>query len=454
MKPQTAILIGLCLIAFTTTPAALVNGSEIQPQTESGIEDCRDVPLPRPTPATVENPAVTGIVQQVPSNHSRIRINFTVRQRSPDQTLYIDMQAGGRIVDAQGVTIENRNESHVALTAENFSLTYTAASPMNGISYTHGTNWMFAPTPDFGGVDVALTPKNNGFIGQNLLYLGNYSMHSARAGCHNISVIKPEAAEFDVEKRLTMLTAAARTLEVGHAYTSVYVFASPEDPGDRDGVVVEYENEVFLYGAAPVNKARNTWLHEYIHTRQAAYLAEGENFAWFAEGSANYYAARISLDLGLITPQQYDAQLARWASYSPALPLRDAKREDVAYRHGAVVLAELDAQLTENGHATLLDIFAELNNGYSSDYNQFESLLATKGRLNSTQLNQTQDIVWGEAPPQTQQAYMTQEAWLPRRAQEFLPCIEGFMLGLGVAFVGVGLYGFIADRSDWLRSLV
>lgn len=259
--------------------------------------------------------------------------------------------------------------------------------------------------------------------------------------------IKPEDAEFNVEKRSTMLTAAARPLEVGHAYTSVYVFASPEDPGTRDGFVIEYENEVFLYGAAPVNKARNTWLHEYIHTRQAAYLAEGENFAWFAEGSANYYAARLGLDLGLITPQQYDAQLASWASYPPTSLLRTAKREDVAYRHGAVVLAELDAQLNENGYATLLDIFEELNRGYSADYDQFESLLAREGRLNETQLNQTKAIVWGEAPPQPQQAYMASEAGLLRGVQKFVP-------GLGVMFVGFGLSKFIAARSDFLQGIM
>lgn len=363
------------------------------------------------------------------------------------------MQSGGRIVDAQGVTIENKNKPQVALTSENFSLTYTTTSPMNGISYTHDTNWIFAPTPDFGGVDVALTPKNNGFIGQNLLYLGNYSMHSTQVGCHNISVIKPEDAEFDVEKRLRMLTAAARTLEVGHAYTSVYMFASPEDPGDRHGIVVEYENEVFLYGAAPIDKAKNTWLHEYIHTRQAAYLAEGENFAWFAEGSANYYAARLSLDFGLITPQQYDDKLDSWASYTADIPLRDAKHEDVAYRHGAVVLAELDAQLSERGYVTLLDIFAELNSGYSTNYDQFESLLGTKGRLNTTQLNQTEAIVWGEAPPQPQPAYRTHETWLPREVWGVNLSIQGFMFGLGVAFIGGGLYEFIADRSDSLPNL-
>ncbi|WP_435181285.1 hypothetical protein [Halorussus sp. AFM4] len=369
-----------------------------------------------------------------------------MKQQTPDQTLQIDMDAGARIVDAEGITIENKNESHVGLTAENFSLTYTATSPMTGITYTHSTNYVFAPTPDFGGADVALKPKNNGFIGQNLLYLGNYSMHSARAGCHNISVIKPEDAEFNVGERLTMLTAAARTLEVGHAYTSVYVFASPEDLGARDGFVIEYENEVFLYGAAPVNKARNTWLHEYIHTRQAAYLAEGENFAWFAEGSANYYAARLALDLGLITPQQYDARLASWASYTPTSLLRNAKREDVAYRHGAVVLAELDAQLNENGYATLLDIFEELNRGYSADYDQFESLLAREGRLNETQLNQTKSIVWEEAPPQPQQAYMASEAGLLRRVQKI-------MLGLGVMLFGFGLSKFIVARSDFLQEI-
>lgn len=453
MKPSTAVLTGIFLILLTAIPIASVEGMQPQRTVDSSVGDCRGVPFDRPVPSEVKNPAVIGTVQQVPNNSSRIQINFTVVQESPNATLHIDMQRGGKIVEAQRVSVEDENRSHVSLDTHEFSIIYTLASPMEGISYTYGKNWIFAPTPDFGGAKVALEPRDNGFIGQNILYMGEYSIQSDRAGCQNISIIKPAHANFDAEKRLKVLTYSAHALEVGQAYTSVYVFASTKEPGSRAGMVPEYENDIFLYGPAPLDKAENLWIHEYIHTRQARYLEKSNNFGWFPEATANYYAARLSLELGLITPREYNAQIAQWNSYQPSVTLRNAKHENVSYKHGAVVLAELDAKLSEKGHTTLLDIFYDLNNGYSTNYEEFESKLASDGKLNETRINQTRAVVWGKKNPDPNNAYIDTKSWLPSILRSSIHCIKGFVLVIGVVLILFGIYKYLSDGPEPLSKV-
>ena len=61
-------------------------------------------------------------------------------------------------------------------------------------------------------------------------------------------------------------------------------------------------------GAADVAGSESTWTHEYVHTRQR-FADRSRAMEWFVEASAEYYAARLSHDLGLVNDLEYEWEL-------------------------------------------------------------------------------------------------------------------------------------------------
>ena len=123
--------------------------------------------------------------------------------------------------------------------------------------------------------------------------------------------------------------------------------------------------------------ANLAWLlaHEYFHTwnsRQLGRMGEGEaepRDYWMSEGFTDFYARRLMLRAGLITPQQFvDSWNEAIASYA-ASPFhttpnvtvaaqfwKDRDAERLPYQRGALLAALWDARLrTQSGGRTSLD---------------------------------------------------------------------------------------------------
>jgi len=433
------IIIGILLIGFAAEPFVL-QSSGVQPTATTAPDNCRGSPLPRPVPDNTSKPVV-GTVYHSQSNESVVRVEYTARA-DIENNLTISLRSGSTLLSAQGLEQTDTYQFETEIEeGETFSIRYAVSDLRNlsGISYTSGENWIIAPTPKHQGPGVGLSPAESGFIGLHTLYLGNYTTHSSKAGCQTITMILPDAAGIDPEPRLEMLAGAARSLSTGKTYTDVYVFASPRSLGKRDGFVPLNENEIVLSANSPIQSPTNIWIHEYVHTRQVDY--KGDNFGWFNEASATYYAARLSLEQGLISRAEYDAQLASFATYAPNRSLASAQTADVAYQWGAVVLARLDAALIEEGH-TLMELFLEWNRYDGSSFSDALSQVENKG-VDQNALNQTQATVLNNTRPDPSPAQESRWQWVPDIVlgmyAEYTNCLRGLIVGLGIGLFSWGL---------------
>ncbi|WP_434530102.1 hypothetical protein ACODNH_02300 (plasmid) [Haloarcula sp. NS06] len=441
------IIIGVLLITFAVEPYIPLS-SGVQSQTNIPPENCDSSPLPRPIPDNSSKPVV-GTVHHSQSNESVVHVNYTVRENR-ENPLTIEIRSGSALIASNGLNQTGPNELSTELNqGDTFSIQYGISDldQFANVSYTSGENWIIAPTPKHSGPGVGLTPARSGFIGLHALYLGNYTTHSKQAGCQTITIILPAAAEINPEPRLEMLTGAARSINSGKTYADVYVFPSPESLGQRDGFVPKHENEIIISADTPTDSPKNIWIHEYVHTRQIRY--DGDDFIWFNEASATYYAARLTLEQGLISPVEYDAQLASFATYSPERNLSSARSDRVAYRWGAVVLARLDTALVDEG-STLMVLFNDWNSYGGPSFSDAMTDLENEG-VEQQRLNNTRDTVLKNSAPEPHPAQTSQLQWLPNFVlSQYLKergLITGILVCLGTYLLASGLTERYRDQD-------
>ncbi|WP_424016239.1 hypothetical protein ACOZ4N_00280 (plasmid) [Halorientalis pallida] len=444
------LLFGLLLVAIAI-PLATLQPAVIPSQTATVPQQCQPTP-DRPV-AGGGDAAISGTVAQATENQSIVEINYTAREQPFLDELYITLPPGATLVNqsgfdsAGGQSLDARVQRGDQLTLR-YALTKlgrAGATAFENMSYVAGSDWVIAPTPAHNGADTTLQPAGSGVIGANMLYLGNYTAQTRTVGCQNITLVVPAAADLDPKPKLDSLSGAARSVSVGSAYSTVRIFASPQPITAVGGFVPRSQNNILIEADAPLRSAENPWVHEYIHTRQAVY--EGQNFTWFQEASATYYAARLSLEQGLISSAAYDAALAQNAQYDPSTDLATANAEEVAYRWGAVVLARLDAALIQRGH-TLAGVFDTVNRE-GTTYADFEAQLAQRG-LNDSQLNETRATVLDGDRPDPAPAYTSQWQWLPR------PLLAQWPLLLMVPPFLLGVIGSILvgdELSTWFDAI-
>lgn len=131
--------------------------------------------------------------------------------------------------------------------------------------------------------------------------------------------------------------------------------------------------------ADPLFDKQSLMAHEIVHVWQPSMAEEdGADTLWFTEGSANYYAAVLPFEHGLLTSAQYVALINEYAMEYYGNALRNIPNADIPgrmwsapdawtipYDRGALYFADLDARVRRRtaGKTTLLDLlraFAEL----------------------------------------------------------------------------------------------
>lgn len=217
------------------------------------------------------------------------------------------------------------------------------------------------------GLSQTTTTDGPGAVGDKIAYLGEYREVNRTANGQTFRLIIPTEANLAESPTdiLDSLASASNSLQVGDPDDTVFMVAAPTQStkwgvrglqaGDADLWVRDFER---------LDRPGNTWLHEYVHTRQS-YTA-GSETRWFTEASASYYAALLTLEQDLISFSSFQNRL----SHGHRPPDSNAVLADPAtwdtfapYTKGALVSGEMDRQirLATNQTRSLQDVFSRMN---------------------------------------------------------------------------------------------
>lgn len=212
-------------------------------------------------------------------------------------------------------------------------------------------------------------------------YFGPAKTYSTRTrGNETIRLVIPRDSSHQYLPPESALLKAYRTegrlLTVGHRPSTVTVFVTPPPLTHRLKVVkgLTVNSTIFTYsgGANRLNYSRSTWeqaafvtwLHEYVHTRQPPLRAYGPQMKWFNEADAQFYAATVARQEGLVSNTTMIADLQyRYSNRTAPLANKSAwPYPTYQYFRGPRVLAVLNSQLRRqsNGHVTLMTVQRQL----------------------------------------------------------------------------------------------
>ena len=210
--------------------------------------------------------------------------------------------------------------------------------------------------------------EGDGVVGSSVVYLGPHRTTTADLSHGRLRVVEPDAANVSsVDPVVGTIRRASRQLRVGDGDERVTVFVAPRPLRDGGLAVEERDgaHDVWVSDRAPVAPPHNTWVHEYVHTRQSFDL--GPEMRWFKEASATYYAGLLSVRQGLGGRQGFEAfqsTLQRNRSSGVVLANRSDWHSDYTpYSRGTQTLAALDARIRNDtgGNQTLQDVFRRMN---------------------------------------------------------------------------------------------
>lgn len=237
-------------------------------------------------------------------------------------------------------------------------------------------------TPDHPVGEVNMT-TSDGIVSRDLMFLGgHYHVHTVENGCETIRLIVPcdtrlsASPEAVVEQQLN----ASKTLDVGHRYDEVTMFAVENQPKDGVTGLAYQKGDTTVWAARSVDSPRSTWLHEYVHSRQG--FSTADDMDWFTEASATYYSSEIPRERGSISNRSYNAAFA--FSKSSGVLTDPHAGSFTHYQKGAFVLHEIDRRIrnASGGENSLEDVFRRLNSEYSGQdvtYSEFRGIVAEEG---------------------------------------------------------------------------
>ncbi len=218
------------------------------------------------------------------------------------------------------------------------------------------------------GLSREATTGGPGAVGERVAFLGEHAVRERTANGQTFRLVVPaESADSmaaSPERLLDSLSSASDSLRVGDRDESVFVVAAPTGVDWAVAGLQTGDADAWVRADEPLADARSAWLHEYVHTRQS--FEPTAETRWLIEGSADYYAARLALQQGLIDFPAFADHLERGA----AAPYGDDVLADpntwttaTPYRKGALVAGDTDRRirLASDGAATFETVFARLN---------------------------------------------------------------------------------------------
>jgi len=261
---------------------------------------------------------------------------------------------------------------------------WALANPQTAFAYRSDSRRWHYSWKDSTRVDQHTELDGPGAVGSSMVYLGPHETRLANVSGGELRVVEPAAANStNVDRAITSVQRASEQLSVGARDRRITVFVGPP-PLREGGLAVGGHNDsqdVWVSDRARVGPPDNTWVHEYVHTRQAFELGPG--MRWFREASATYYAGVLSVRQGLDGRDGYEAYLTMLrtnGSSEVVLSNRsDWQSAYTPYSRGTRALAALDARIRNDtdGDRTLEDVFARMNrhNG-TVTYDEFGGIVA------------------------------------------------------------------------------
>lgn len=239
-------------------------------------------------------------------------------------------------------------------------------------------DWALVPRPPlslsayrYRGSDPGLTVRNvtagEGVVGNGLVYLGPHETIERTAHGQRFRLVVPGAASLadDREEVLDSVAEASDRLRVGDRDSQVLMIAAPTSaPWGQLGLQTGPQ-DLYVLADQGVDRPDNTWVHEYIHTRQD--FESTEETEWLHEATAEYYAGQLTVEqdrtdyaafreyLDRGTRQRFSSvRLVEPETWSP-------NRGD--YATGALVVGDLDRRIrvATDSSATFQEVLRQMN---------------------------------------------------------------------------------------------
>lgn len=206
-----------------------------------------------------------------------------------------------------------------------------------------------------------------GVAGQYITYLGPYEERSRTASGQRFHMVIPERAELreDPSDIFDSLTHAAKRLEIGQRDDEVLVIVAPSKNVDWAATGVQRgDADMWVRDVERLDTSGNTWVHEYVHTRQA--YDRTEETRWTIEGMANYYAALLTYEQDRIDYEAFRERMERGTrdEYSDVRLTDPSTWESNRgnYHKGALVFGYLDRKIRAQTDRSLDTALAQVNN--------------------------------------------------------------------------------------------
>ncbi|RQG92707.1 hypothetical protein EA462_00280 [Natrarchaeobius halalkaliphilus] len=224
------------------------------------------------------------------------------------------------------------------------------------------------------GHDETVRVDGPGATGGDIAFFGEVEEHQRTVDGETIRLVVSESAEMAEEPSavLETLTYASRELDVGARPDEAFIVAVPTDVNWGPEGVQYGDGDAWVRADAPLENPANIWVHEYVHVRQdfsgsASDARLGPEAEWLVEAQAEYYAATIAFEKGLIEFDELKRHLERGerAPYADGILADPPSWEDdrTDYVKGRLVYAEIDRvlRLETEGDRTLEDVFRVMN---------------------------------------------------------------------------------------------
>ena len=220
-----------------------------------------------------------------------------------------------------------------------------------------------------GDTDITVQQRNvtagPGVAGRAMVFLGAHEEYTRSAHGQRFRLVVPEAADLAAPREAIFdsVTTASDTLRVGDRDPQVLMVAAPTTVGWSVEGLQRGDRDFYVTADEGVDTPDNTWLHEYVHTRQRFNLSA--ETTWLAEGTAQYYAARLPLRQDRVGFRDFAGLLRRGTgSRFPETVLANPATWSTANYHvGALVVGDLDrrTRLATDSASTFQAVFRRLN---------------------------------------------------------------------------------------------
>ncbi|MCY4731478.1 hypothetical protein KY092_13035 [Natronomonas gomsonensis] len=198
----------------------------------------------------------------------------------------------------------------------------------------------------------------------SVMYLGPHDEYTDTTAGQRFRLVVPEAAALrpSVDAVLSALGDAAARLDVGGRNDEVLAIAAPTGVGWGSLGVQSGANGFWTQDDCRLDNVNNTWIHEYVHTRQE--WDRSASTKWLVEATTEYYASLFTYRRGQAPFSAFhDYVSTNRDSGSVLVDPKQWTSSQAYYTKGRRVLAALDLEIREatGGESTFQDVFRRIN---------------------------------------------------------------------------------------------